>query len=191
MKRIIFPITIALVTFSAILSSCSKEKIETPAPLEQELITTMRLVVTNSAGFNQTFTYKVENGFDGSSPGGVTKDDIVLSPNAQYDVEVQMLNEKASPAENVTDEIISENTAHLFFFQSDPASGAGSVIADNGSKDANGAPFNQRVRFNTGALGNGTLTVTLKHEPSNKNASSAEAAGGETDAEATFNLKLQ
>ena len=80
---------------------------------------------------------------------------------------------------------------HLFVFQSAPATGAGSISFSNGSKDADGAPFNQTIDFTTDAMGSGQLTVTLKHEPTNKSATDPASAGGETDAQAIFPVTIQ
>lgn len=179
--------TLAAVSFTA----CKKDEVATPTPVEQELITTVKLNVTNGEGFNKTFVYKVENGFGSTTQGTVTKDDIVLAPGKQYDVEVTLLNEKKSPAEDVTEEVKNESNDHLFLFQSTPVTGAGSVSFSDGNKDGNGNPLNQKIKFTTATAGTGALTLTLKHEPTNKAATTPDAAGGETDVEAIFNVKLQ
>lgn len=179
--------TLAAVSFT----SCKKDKVATPTPVEQELITTVKLVVTDGAGFNKTFVYKVENGFGSTSQGTITKDSVLLTPNKTYNVEVQLLNEKTSPATDETVEVKNENTEHLFMYQSSPASGAGSVAFRDGSKDDKGAAFNQAGKLKTDVAGNGTLTITLKHQPTNKAATTPDDAGGETDVEAIFNVKLQ
>lgn len=178
---------LATVSFTA----CKKDEVTTPAPVEQELITTLKLTVTNNEGFNKTFTYKVENGFGSTTHGTVTKDDVVLAPGKQYDVEVTLLNEKETPAEDLTEEVKNESNEHLFLFQSAPITGAGSISFSDGNKDDNGNPLNQKIKFTTATAGTGVLTVTLKHEPTNKAATNPDAAGGETDVEAVFTVKLQ
>lgn len=192
MKRIQL---IAMTIFAGALtfSACKKDNniVANPQPVEQELITTLKLVVTNGAGFNKTFSYKVENGFNNITSTVPEVDEVQLAPGTQYNVEVQVWNEKASPAENVTGEVKTENEAHLFLFSSTPASRAGSVTFSNGSTDDAGKPFNQAITFTTGDAGSGSLTVTLKHEPTDKNATTPDAAGGETDAQAIFPVKIQ
>ena len=183
--RLAFVFTLSAISFVA----CKKDKdpiITNPAPVEQEVITTLRLVVTNSAGFNKTFNYKVSNGFNSTTPATPVIDDVVLSPNTTYNVSVEVWNEEETPAEDVTEEVKEENKEHLFVLESNPTSGAGSIAFSNGSKDDDGAPLNQTIDFTTDAAGNGTLTVTLKHEPTDKNATTADAVGGETDAKAIF-----
>lgn len=190
MKRIQQLTFLALVA-STIFTACKKEELPTPEPVEQELITTVRLIVTNSSGFNKTFNYKVDNGFGSSTQGNIEIDDVVLAPGTNYDVEVQVWDESKKPAENITEEVIAESHHHLFIFQSNPVTGAGAISFNNGSKDDEGEPLNQKGQITTGAAGSGSLTVTLKHEPTNKNATTPGEAGGETDAQATFPVKLQ
>lgn len=186
-------ILIALFTSVVLFSACSKSDddiIENPGVNEEELITTVNLIITNNSGFNQTFTYKVDNGIGSSDPTPPVIDDVMLDANTIYNVELQILNEAESPAENVTEEILEENLAHLFLFESAPASGAGSITFSNGNTDDNGEPLNQTLIFTTDAAGDGQLTVTLKHEPVDKNATTPASAGGETDAQAIFPVKL-
>lgn len=180
--------SISFIAFSTFAISACQTGGEPAIPVEQELITTVKLLVTDNAGFNKTFAYKVENGVSATTPGAVTKDDVVLAPNGEYNVEVQLWNEKTSPAENITEEVIAESSAHLFLFESTPASVLTFV---NGSKDAANMPFNQRVVFKTGEAGNGELRVVLKHNPTNKAAQKADDAGGETDVDVNFLVKLQ
>ncbi len=189
MKNILKSASLILAS-AAIFTACNKPD-DAPKPVEQELITTMKLIVTGSDGFNKTFTYKVENGFGNTTAGSVVKDSIILAANKTYDVEVQLLNEKEEPAENITEEVVAESEEHLFLFQSTPASGAGSITTADGSKDAAGNPLNQKIKFVTGSTGAGALTVTLKHEPTNKNAATPDAAGGETDVEAAYDVTIQ
>lgn len=191
MKKIT-SIAIIVLFASATFTACKKkDSIDKPQVLEQELITTVKLHVTDTSGFDKTFAYKVDNGFGSTSQGQVSIDTVVLSPLKEYNVEVLILNEAANPVENTTEEILTENLHHLFLFQSSPATGAGSITATDGSKDDNGAPFNQKIVFETGTVGTGQLTVTLKHEPTDKTATTPDAAGGETDAQAIFPVRVE
>ena len=185
--------TIILFTVLAVLfTACNKDKVETPVAEEQELITTLRITVTDTvSGSSSTFNYKIENGFNGYTPSVVYFDTIKLSSNKTYTYSISVLNEKATPAEDVTSEVISENDEHLFILVSDPASGAGAITVSNGNKDNNNDPFNQEGMFITDAAGTGTLTLTLIHTPIDKNAATTAGTGGETDAEAVFPVVLQ
>lgn len=184
-----FALLITMATLAA--ASCKKPAVNNPQPVEQELITTIRLVVTNNTGFNKTFNYKVDNGFGSTMPGNIQSDSLELQKDTEYDVEIQVWNEAKTPPENITTEVLAESNDHLFFLSGSPATGAGSIQFSNGSKDDAGQPFNQRIRFNTGAAGYGYIMVTLKHNPVNKNAATADQAGGETDAQAEFGVALQ
>ncbi len=187
-------IKFSFITVLATLSftACKKDKVTTPEPVEQELITTVRLKVTKLDDMSiKTFTYKVENGFGSTTQGTVTIDSIILSANKEYNVEVELLNEKENPAEDVTKEVKEESNEHLFIYQSNPTTGNGSIGFGMGNKDGNGNPLNQTIKFLTAGAGKGAITVTLKHEPTNKAATTPDAAGGETDVEATFPVRLQ
>jgi len=181
--------TLLSATFALALSACKKD--DPATPVEQELITTLRLRVTGVDGLLKTFNYKIENGFGSGSQGTIQIDTIKLAPNSTYTVIAQVLNEKEDPAEDVTTEVISEKEEHLFLYNSNPATGAGSLTTSNGSKDANNLPFNQTITFTTGAAGTGALTVHLNHEPTDKNGTTPQTSGGETDVEAMFPVLLQ
>lgn len=174
-----------------VVAACNKTKVEAPQPEEQELITTVRLNISNTEGFNKSFSYHVENGFETPTPGLVVKDSLILDTNGIYSVDLQLLNEKQNPAQNVTSEVIAEKDEHLFLYESTPAEGAGSIIVRDGSIDNAGKPFNQTVKFVTSGAGNGTLTITLKHQPTDKAAKTTKDAGGETDMQAVFNVRIR
>lgn len=188
MKHLIFPLA-TLALFSC-LTSCDNGD-DMPEPEEQELITTLQLIVTpQPSGAEQTFIYKVQNGFGSTTPGTVQIDTLALTAGTTYNVRLRVLNETASPAEDITEEIISEKDEHLFLYTSDAATGAGSITVSGGSTDGQGRPFNQTAQLAAGAAGSGSLTVTLLHVPTNKAATTPAAAGGETDLEAVFPVRL-
>ncbi|MGC4058404.1 MAG: hypothetical protein QM743_09865 [Chitinophagaceae bacterium] len=185
-KNIVIAIAcISMLTFAA----CKKEK-SAPTPDEQELITTVKITLSDDAGFNQTFEYKVENGFS-SGTSAIEIDTVKLNANKTYSAVLTVLNEKASPVEDITAEIIEKSYEHLFVFASAPASGNGSVSVADGNKDSNGKPLNQTFQLTTSTAGKGTFRVTLMHQPTDKNGTTPETAGGETDLDATFPVSLQ
>lgn len=190
MKKLTIKSMATMVAFTTLLAACNK-KTDPPKPDEQELITTLKIqLLEEFSSFVQTYEYKVENGFGGS--GGTIKiDTLKLKPNTKYNAVLTVLNEKANPVEDITAEIIEKGDEHLFLFSSNPIAGAGSVFATNGNKDKNAAPLNQTLILNTNAAGTGKFQVVLLHQPTNKNATSINAAGGETDLDATFPVVLQ
>lgn len=185
-------LALATIISSTIFTACNKDDdpVIDNTPEEQELITTVRLNVTNTSGFNKTFNYKVDNGFGSTTPATPVIDDVVLNANESYNVTIEVLNESENPAENITTEVLEESNEHLFVLESNPATGAGSITFANGNKDNNGEPLNQTIQFITTDAGSGVLTVTLKHQPTNKSAANSAAAGGETDAQAVFPVTI-
>jgi hypothetical protein len=189
MKKSTFKIGIFALAFSAFLSSCKKD--DAPKPDEQELITTVKIQLTEEmSSATQTYIYKVENGFGGTG-GTIMIDTMKLKPSANYNAVITVLNEKKSPAEDVTKEIIEESDKHLFLLISNPATGNGSVVASNGNKDKAGNPLNQTFKLSTSTAGKGNFQVILLHEPTNKSGTTTATAGGETDLDATFPVVLQ
>lgn len=183
----------SIILFTSVAMTACKpdENLPEPKPVEQELITTVRLTVTNNSGFNKVFNYKVDNGFGSATQGQVTIDDVELAPETAYNVKIEVLNEAENPAENITEEVLAESHHHLFVLESNPTTGAGALAFSNGNKDDEGMPLNQEFTMTSGAVGTGVFTVTLKHEPTDKNATTPDAAGGETDAQAVFPVKIQ
>lgn len=187
MNKISIASVVALSVFVMSVSSCKKK--EDPKPEEQELITTLKLNVTDGTT-SKTFSYKVENGFGGATAGTVQIDTVKLSAAKTYTVTAEVYNEKETPAENITEEVLEEKDAHLFLYATDPATGGGSISFSNGSKDNKNLPFNQTMVFVAGAAGSSKLKVNLIHEPTDKTGTTPAAAGGETDVEAVFPVIL-
>ncbi|MBL7719383.1 MAG: hypothetical protein JNL72_11145 [Flavipsychrobacter sp.] len=190
MKKVILSVAI-LSAFAAAFSSCKKDPIENPVVEEGELITTLKVTVTDSNNVSKSFVYKVENGFGSSSQGTVQIDTFKLAPNYTYSYVIEVLNESETPVEDITAEVLSERDEHLFLLTSAPATGAGSLTLSNGSKDNQNLPFNQSGKLTSGAAGSGSFTIALLHEPTNKNGATTAETGGETDAEATFPVAIQ
>jgi hypothetical protein len=169
------------------IAACNRD--DTPAPVEQELITTIRLIVKDSAGTARTFDYRVQNGFGSTSPGSIRVDSVVLPASpAHFNVEVRVLNESAQPAEDITDEIIAERDDHLFIVHATAEAGSSPIAFGSGSTDNAGRPFNQTLKLNAPSASSGQIIVTLRHEPTDKN--SSVSPGGETDAEAVFPYRI-
>lgn len=156
---------------------------------EEEVITTLQYVLTPTAGGNAV-TLQFEDA-DGDGPGAPVLTVDALAANTTYNGAITLSNVTETPAEDVTEEIEEEDDEHQFFFSS-TVSGLTVAYAD---EDGDGNPVGLATTLTTGAAGSGTLTVTLRHEPS-KDASGVSAgditnAGGETDIEVTFNIDVQ
>jgi hypothetical protein len=177
----------AVVLFSLVLlNGCKKDKVD---PNEGELITTVRLKFTNSAGGGAlplVYEFKDLDGDGGVLP--IKFDTIVLQKNISYNCEISVLNESASPTDDITKEIKAEANDHQFYFV---PSNANLLSVSNFDTDAKSLPLGLTSSWVTGTNpGTGTVTVVLKHKPGIK-AANDPITKGETDIELDFKLKIQ
>jgi hypothetical protein len=183
----------ALLAFAVILAlaSCKKEADDPVVPPppdtnESELITTVRLTYyTISFAEYKYMTFTDLDGDGGNAPVIVAD---TLSADSIYTVEVEVLNESASPEVNLTPEILTEGVDHQFFLQQDPDL----LLLNYGDSDGNGQPIGQLFTCVVITPGSGTLKLTLRHQP-DKSAPGVSAgditnAGGDTDIEVVFPL---
>jgi hypothetical protein len=176
----LFAVMIAAIS----VTGCKKDK-ELPQDEEEELITTLRLKFVNKALSTdvRTFTFKDIDG-DGGKPPVI--DDIKLAANAVYTLTVDaVLNESASPAEDIKKEIQEEADEHLFVYK--PTTGLNLTITIT-DKDSKNLPIGLAAEAKTTAVSAGKLQVLLRHQPGSKNGT--ETPGG-TDIDATFNVAIQ
>lgn len=144
----------------------------------EELITTVKLHFIKN-GVTQTFSFKDLDGA-GSGSGGVS-DTIRIESDTMYQLNIEVLNESETPAEDITPEILAEATDHQFFYT---ITGANATHSYNDT-DANGRPVGLRNTITTGALSTGTLRVNLKHQPGIKD---GNQSSGESDIDVNFVL---
>jgi hypothetical protein len=177
---------VLLVGAALIMNSCKKETID---PNESELITTVRLKLTNtfSSSINPlVYEFKDLDGEGGAAP--VKFDDIVLQKNIPYICEVTVLNESVSPADDITKEIKAEANDHQFYFV---PSSSNLLTVSNYDTDAQGLPLGLSSFWVTGLNpGTGTLRLVLKHKPGTKAANDL-INKGDTDIELNFKLIIQ
>jgi hypothetical protein len=177
-------LVIAMLTILAI--SCKKD----PVTLvnESELITTVKLTLTDTAAPYTTynFTWKDLDGDGGSNP---TIDSIKIPNGKVFYASLLLLDESSTDVDTISNEIEEESANHQFFYQSTP-----SDVLTNftySSFDDDGKPLGSEFGFKSkGSFANGTLKISLVHEP-NKSASGVASgditnAGGETDVEVSF-----
>jgi hypothetical protein len=163
--------------------SCNKDD-NNPGNVKEQ-ITTMKLTLKETgSGTTKVFEYTDTDGSGGNPP--VKFDPIVLSPSRNYTCTIELLNGTGGSALNLTPEIINEAEDHQFFFE--PATVNISVI--NLDSDAKGLPLGITSTWNTGAIGNGTIKITLKHKPDAKFVGDL-VANGETDIEVNFTAQIQ
>jgi hypothetical protein len=182
-----FNLSLALFASSLLLfTACEPD--EPSGPNEEEVITTLIYTLTpNGGGDVVTLSFRDLDGDGGNAP---TISSGTLAANKTYAGVLTLLNETVTPADDITLEVLGEADAHQFFFQTN-VSGLTFAYDDT---DTNGKPLGVNSLVTTTAAGNGTVTVTLRHEP-NKSATNVANgditnAGGETDIEVTFNVTV-
>ncbi|MBK8227562.1 MAG: type 1 periplasmic binding fold superfamily protein [Flavobacteriales bacterium] len=192
MKTNLKYMAMALLTAAAI-TGCKKDDDDpatpAPPPNEEELITTLRLHF-HSANDVEHFHFEFTD-LDGDGGNVPVIEADTLSADSIYTVTIEVLNESESPAEDITAEILAEDEDHQFFFQ---VSGVNATMAYNDA-DADGNPVGLATTWTIGAASNGSVIVTLRHEP-DKGAAGVSSgditnAGGETDIEVTFPVVIE
>lgn len=177
------PVFVMLLGITAVLSGCKKED---PAPEdENELITTVQLKFTDGTNV-QTFQWRDIDGDGGAAP---SVQNIALKANKTYTLNVALLDESKTPAEDITEEIKEKDDEHLLVFTPSPAA---LLTYTYGDKDAKNLPVGLIGSLKTAAAGTGTLQVVLRHQPpvngvAQKNGT---AAPGSTDVDVTFNVTV-
>lgn len=167
---------------SVVIISCSKDD-DSPEPInEEEVITTMTVVLNPG---NITLQSQDLDG-DGPNPPSVTVSGN-LSANTTYTGSVTFLNELESPAEDITEEVEEEDDEHQVIFVS---SGVALSVSDL-NKDGNGNDLGTQFSLSTAAAGSGTLRIVLRHEPTKPNDGTLAGAGGSTDIDVSFNVTVE
>ena len=177
----------ALLASTLIFASCSKDE-PLPAPVNQEeVITTLTVMLETSFGGSDTVVMQYQD-LDGDGPDAATVTvSRPLSNNTAYDASIVLLNETEDPAENINEEIQEEDLDHQFFY----TVGSGlDVTTEYNSFDSAGNPLGLDFYLVTAGASSGGLTFTLRHEP-NKPNTGLENAGGETDIEVTFDITVE
>lgn len=172
---------------SLIGTSCKKDKdiIEAPQPEENEseVMTTMKLIFTDSANATNTITtiFRDPDGDGGAAPD--IFDTIKLAKEITYFASLILLNETANPVDTISNEVKEEGKDHLFCFT------PSGVTIEITKTDSDGTyPIGLESKWKTGSNAeSGTVKVVLKHQPGIKNSS---CDPGETDAEVTFYCRI-
>ena len=168
-----------------VFTACSDD--DTPDPVnEEEVITTLTVTLTPSGG-GTAITLRSQD-LDGDGPNAPV---VTVSGNLDngvtYNGTIELLNETESPAEDITEEVEDESDEHQFFYT---IGGGLDVTATYTNFDSNSNPLGTAFDLAAGAASAGTLTFTLRHEPTKPNTGLADA-GGETDIAVTFNVTVQ
>ncbi|MBC2840646.1 type 1 periplasmic binding fold superfamily protein [Robiginitalea sp. SC105] len=177
---------VLLLAISLFLSSCSNDD-GAPEPVnEEEIITTVTVTLVPQGGGSTIVLESRDLDGDGPNAPEVTASGN-LAANAVYDGSIVLLNETETPAENITTEVAAEAAEHQFIFGT-----SGSIASVSyADQDENGNPVGILFELATGVAGNGTLSVTLRHEPLKPNDGTLAGAGGETDVAQTFAVTVE
>ena len=177
---------VALLLTGSLFVACSNDD-DAPEPVnEEETITTMTVTLVPQGG-GATITLRSQD-LDGDGPNApVITVSGNLAANSTYDGSIVLLDETATPAENITEEVEEEAEEHQFIYV---ISGSISGVTYS-DQDGNGNPVGLSFELATGDAGNGTLGVTLRHEPVKPNDGTLAGAGGETDIAQTFTVTVE
>ena len=157
--------TMKNISFYALLSiamlGCSDD--DTPEVVnEEELITTVILTLTTEDG--EVVELKSTD-LDGVGGGDIEYEIIGdFSPNTIYDGTVAFLDESGEEVEDITLEVIEEADEHQVFYTISEGLNIQTTYED---QDTQGNPLGVQITLSTGAASEGSLTVTLRHEPVN------------------------
>jgi len=172
-----------------VFDGCSKDEKTVSPPLPgNEFLTTVRLVATNTADASDVQVASVTDTTLIAHPAdSINNHTLNLKANSVYAVSVLFLDETAKPAGNVTDDIYDRRNYHLICF--DISGGANLTVARTDQDTNNPSlPIGLQDRFTTGAVGNGTLNVQLRHQPNAKNGS---CDPGSSDADVDFTIVIK
>jgi len=167
---------------------------------ETEVITSVTLTFTPVGGGTPAVGSAID--VDGLGPGNFTQVlTPILSASTQYNLTMEILDDRdPTDVEDIGEEVEEEDDEHQFYFVV-----SGGVFTEDGSnipgtiyqdQDDNGLPVGLETTWTTGTAGSGTLRVVLKHQPGEKNQTSATnrttgLATGDTDFDFTFDINVQ
>jgi hypothetical protein len=176
-------ISALLIGAMLVMNACRKNNPTPPNPNEEELITTVKITFTDSAGVQPTFSaqYKDLDGDGGNAPS--VFDTIRLKPNTTYLAEILLLDESKSPADTISNEVFEEGDEHLFCFD------VNGVTCSVQRTDSDGTfEIGLNSKWKTSAAGNGTAQIQLRHQPGTKDGT---CTPGSSDIDLLFQLKVQ
>lgn len=184
-------LTAAIVLLAIIFATSCKKDPTTPI-LQQELITTVKLMLTDTAAPFTTYTFQYKD-LDGDGPIVATLDSVKLPIGKVFRANLLLLDESKTPADTTSNEIEELNIEHQFFYKSTPTDVISNFIYLN--FDDNGKPLGSEFSFQTKSTSSfGNLLITLRHLPNKDgvNVSSGDItnANGETDVEIVFPVRL-
>lgn len=168
------------------MTACKDKNIDPgQAPVnETELITTVQLVLTDSAdGSKSVFTFRDKDGDGGNPPELI--DTIKVKKQWHYNAELLFLDESKTPVDTVSKQIRAEGTDHLVHYYYNNAD----IRIYDLDLDSKGLILGLKSKWETLSANNTNLRIALKHQPGIKNGWDFNL--GETDADVTFPLQIK
>lgn len=168
------------------IAACKKDSDlpKLPKPInEPEVITSLRIVLTDSSNINnvKTFEFIDSDGDGGNQP--VKFDTIVLKSNSTYFASLKLFNGILN--EEITPEIEEEANNHLFVFKMLGINlGIHITDLDNNTPPL---PIGLKSIWRIGNPGNGSVQIILKHQQGIKDGSEVP---GDTDVDLNFQTSI-
>ncbi len=172
-------------TMIVLLAACKDSNItpSNPPSNEAELITTMKVILTDSAT-SQVYPF-IFRDTDGEGGAGPTQfDTIQLSAGHVYYSNLLLLDESKAVIDTISNEVLEEADDHLVFYD---VTGA-DINVSLTDKDSKQLPLGLQSIWRTGAVSSGQINIQLKHQPGVKDGSKAP---GETDAMVSFPIMIK
>jgi hypothetical protein len=190
-------VSIIVFVLFPLLISCEDKEVPKPEVInEEELITTVKLVMVDQS--NSTIVREAvffEDPF-GEPGNNITIDTIRLDQNKEYLVTVYLMDQSKNPVDTISSEVKEEADEHQLFYLFKDMDGAN---ADNltidylpGDVDSHNVPLGLTPKFSSTTTLKGKLTLILKHQAGVKPTSGlGDINQGETDVEVVFPVKIQ
>lgn len=154
---------IVIATLALAASGCEDDATNPGTNNPQELITTVRLTLTDPANPSTIASVQWR---DADGPGGAspTVDTLRLRSGITYEGRILLLDETKTPADTISNEVKEESSVHQFFY-TPSTSLQGLLAVFTTDKDTNNRPVGLGFDLTTASdtAGMGTLRVVLSH----------------------------
>lgn len=152
---------LAIITLAAFYACKGKE--ENPNPNEEnELITTIRLVLQDDTGKTSTFQWR---DLTPNDPAGRTIDTIRLADSSQFTGRIEFWDETKNPAVNITPEVEQEGKDHLVVYKLISPLAENQMTITRTDRDSQALELGLKITIKTKAAGQGGLQILLRHQP--------------------------
>lgn len=161
-----------------------KPSASTPPANEEELITSVKITLTDTAGIAPIVEawFRDPDGDGGNAP--IQFDTIRLVANTVYNATIELYDESKNPVEDITAEVQAEDDEHIFCYIPSAVNLAIIRTDSDGTYEVGLA-----TQWSAGAASLGTTKVTLKHQPDG--IKDGTCAPGDTDVELDFVTEIQ